>query len=61
MSRPLRYLSLFSGLEAAHLAWHPLGWECVAVAVIRWIGGRIQAAHDAQFGGVAVERAAEVA
>jgi len=28
----LRYLSLFSGLEAAHLAWAPLGWTCVAVA-----------------------------
>lgn len=27
----MRYLSLFSGLEAAHLALHALGWECVAV------------------------------
>lgn len=27
----MRYLSLFSGLEAAHLALAPLGWECVAV------------------------------
>src|SRR5690606_37854897 len=32
--RGLRYLSLFSGMEAAHLAWHPLGWETVAVAEI---------------------------
>ncbi len=27
----MRYLSLFSGLEAAHLALDALGWECVAV------------------------------
>ncbi|WP_045756663.1 DNA cytosine methyltransferase [Xanthomonas albilineans] len=30
----MRYLSLFSGLEAAHLALSPLGWECVGVAEI---------------------------
>lgn len=30
----MRYLSLFSGIEAATAAWHPLGWECVAVAEI---------------------------
>lgn len=30
----MRYLSLFSGVEAAHLAWEPLGWECAAVAEI---------------------------
>ena len=30
----IRYLSLFSGMEAAHLAWAPLGWECVGVAEI---------------------------
>ncbi len=34
MREPIRYLSLFSGMEAAHLAWAPLGWECVAVAEI---------------------------
>ncbi|WP_343160604.1 DNA cytosine methyltransferase [Stenotrophomonas sp.] len=27
-------MSLFSGMEAAHLAWAPLGWECVGVAEI---------------------------
>ena len=27
-----RYLSLFSGIEAATVAWHPLGWEPVAFA-----------------------------
>lgn len=30
----MRYLSLFSGIEAASVAWMPLGWECVAVAEI---------------------------
>ena len=28
----MRYLSLFSGIEAASVAWEPLGWECAAVA-----------------------------
>lgn len=30
--RPFRYISLFSGVEAATVAWHPLGWEAVAFA-----------------------------
>ncbi|MGO1073589.1 DNA cytosine methyltransferase [Lysobacter sp. CA199] len=30
----MRYLSLFSGMEAAQLAWGPLGWDCVGVAEI---------------------------
>lgn len=30
----MRFLSLFSGIEAASVAWHPLGWECAAVAEI---------------------------
>lgn len=30
----MRYLSLFSGIEAASAAWKPLGWECVAVSEI---------------------------
>lgn len=30
----IRYISLFSGLECAWLAWHPLGWECAAVSEI---------------------------
>ena len=30
----MRYLSLFSGIEAASVAWVPLGWECVGVAEI---------------------------
>lgn len=30
----LRYLSLFSGIEAASVAWTSLGWECVGVSEI---------------------------
>jgi DNA (cytosine-5)-methyltransferase 1 len=30
----LRYLSLFSGIEAASVAWSPLGWECVGFSEI---------------------------
>lgn len=30
----LRYISLFSGIEAASVAWQPLGWEPVAYAEI---------------------------
>lgn len=30
----MRFLSLFSGIEAASYAWLPLGWECVGVAEI---------------------------
>jgi len=30
----IRYISLFSGIEAATVAWHPLGWEAVAFAEI---------------------------
>ena len=26
----MRYLSMFSGIEAASCAWLPLGWECAA-------------------------------
>jgi DNA (cytosine-5)-methyltransferase 1 len=30
----MRYLSLFSGIEAVSVAWEPLGWECAAVCEI---------------------------
>lgn len=30
----MRYISIFSGIEAATLAWEPLGWEPVAFAEI---------------------------
>lgn len=32
VDRPIRYISLFSGIEAASVAWEDMGWECVAVA-----------------------------
>lgn len=34
MSRQMRYVSLFSGIEAASVAWGPLGWEPVAFSEI---------------------------
>lgn len=30
----MRFLSLFSGIEAASVAWLPLGFECAAVAEV---------------------------
>jgi len=30
----MKYLSLFSGIEAASQAWQPLGWQPVAFAEI---------------------------
>lgn len=30
----MKYLSLFSGIEAASVAWKDLGWECVGVSEI---------------------------
>lgn len=30
----MRFLSLFSGIEAASAAWVPLGWECAGVAEV---------------------------
>ena len=30
----MRYLSVCSGIEAASVAWHPLGWEPVAFSEI---------------------------
>lgn len=34
MSAPFSYLSVCSGIEAATVAWNPLGWECKGVAEI---------------------------
>lgn len=41
----MRFLSLFSGIEAASAAWLPLGWECVAVSEIEPIPCRLLAHH----------------
>ena len=42
---PIRYLSLFSGIEAATVAWAPLGWVCVGVAEIENFPLRVLAHH----------------
>lgn len=34
MGEPFRYLSVCSGIEAASVAWHPLGWQCVGLSEI---------------------------
>lgn len=41
----MRYLSLFSGIEAATQAWHPLGWEPVAFAEIEPFPASVLAHH----------------
>jgi len=41
----MRYLSLFSGIEAASVAWHPLGWECVGVAEIEPFPSKVLRHH----------------
>lgn len=42
----MTYLSVCSGIEAASVAWEPLGWKAIgnsmAVPVMRWIGERIK-------------------
>lgn len=39
------YLSLFSGIEAASVAWKPLGWTCVGVAEIESFPCAVLAHH----------------
>ena len=41
----MKYMSLFSGIEAATVAWQPLGWECVAVAEIEPFPAAVLAHH----------------
>lgn len=41
----MRFLSLFSGIEAASMAWLPLGWECVGVAEIEPFPCKVLAHH----------------
>jgi DNA (cytosine-5)-methyltransferase 1 len=41
----MRFLSLFSGMEAASVAWLPLGWECAAVAEIEPFPCKLLAYH----------------
>ncbi|SEO78449.1 DNA (cytosine-5-)-methyltransferase [Nitrosovibrio sp. Nv6] len=41
----MRFLSLFSGIEAASMAWLPLGWECAGVAEIEKFPCAVLAHH----------------
>ena len=41
----MRYISLFSGIEAATVAWHPLGWEPIAFAEIEKFPCELLAHH----------------
>ena len=48
MNVPLRYLSVCSGIEAASIAWRPLGWKPVAVSEIDpFACAVLQTRHDA--------------
>ena len=41
----LRYLSVCSGIEAATVAWHPLGWQAVAYSEIEAFPSAVLAHH----------------
>lgn len=41
----MRYLSLFSGIEAATVAWQPMGWTCVGVSEIDAFPSAVLARH----------------
>lgn len=41
----MKYLSVCSGIEAASVAWHPLGWEPVAFAEIEKFPSAVLAHH----------------
>lgn len=41
----MRFLSLFSGIEAASVAWESLGWTCVAVAEIEKFPSEVLRIH----------------
>ncbi len=41
----MKYLSLCSGIEAATVAWHPLGWEAVAYSEIERFPSQVLAHH----------------
>ena len=44
----MKYLSLCSGIEAATVAWHPLGWEAVAYSEIEKFPSQVLAHHYPQ-------------
>ncbi len=41
----MMYVSLFSGIEAASVAWKPLGWDCAAVAEVEAFPSAVLAHH----------------
>lgn len=41
----MKYLSLFSGIEAATVAWRTIGWECVAVSEVDKFPSAVLAHH----------------
>lgn len=43
----MRYLSVCSGIEAASVAWYPLGWQCAGVAEIARLRSRLALAESA--------------
>ena len=46
--RPLRYVSVCSGIEAATVAWHPLGWVPLMFAEIAKFPSRVLTHHYPQ-------------
>jgi site-specific DNA-cytosine methylase len=44
-SEPLRYLSVCSGIEAASMAWEPLGWQPAAFAEVEKFPSAVLAHH----------------
>lgn len=46
--KPLKYISLFAGIEAATVAWKPLGWEAVAYSEIDKFPKAVLAHHYPQ-------------
>ena len=48
MSQPIRYLSVCSGMEAASVAWHHLGWRPVAFSEIEPFPSAILKHHFSQ-------------
>ena len=45
MNKPLRYLSVCSGMEAATVAWHPLGWDPIGYAEIETFPSAVLSHH----------------
>ena len=44
-SKRMKYLSVCSGIEAATVAWHPLGWQAVAFGEIEKFPSQVLAHH----------------